>query len=156
MNCPYYDEIRVSSHFCVRVLRFNKEPDLFVSRRSRATKNRFFILLQVPKSSKLLRKVEVTSEYNEIKFETVNLTICDREPIHLPNLIQKYELLMVLTEPDLRIAELQFYLLMLRGTLIPQTPYPAGEGEQNPHYFLVFLSESRGDGFTYFHVTPVT
>ncbi len=146
MNCPYYDEIQVSSHFCVRVLRFNKEPDLFVARRSRATKNRFFILLQVPKSSKLLRKVEVTSEYNEIKFETVNLTICDREPIHLPNLIQKYELLMVLTEPDLRIAELQFYSLMLRGTPIHKRLLLREKGSKTPIIFS-FPSpagESRG------------
>jgi hypothetical protein len=41
----------------------------------------------------------------------------------------------------------------------PPTPSPAGEGEQNPYYFLVPLScgrGARGEGFTDFHVTPVT
>jgi hypothetical protein len=40
----------------------------------------------------------------------------------------------------------------------PPTPSPAGEGEQNPYYFLVPLScgrGARGEGFTDFHVTPV-
>jgi hypothetical protein len=40
----------------------------------------------------------------------------------------------------------------------PPTPSPAGEGEQNPYYFLVPLSYgrgARGEGFTAFHVTPV-
>jgi chemotaxis family two-component system sensor kinase Cph1 len=38
-------------------------------------------------------------------FETVNLTNCDREPIHIPESIQPHGVLMVLTEPDLRIAQ---------------------------------------------------
>jgi hypothetical protein len=40
----------------------------------------------------------------------------------------------------------------------PPPPSPAGEGEQNPYYFLVPLSYGRGvrgEGFTDFHVTPV-
>jgi chemotaxis family two-component system sensor kinase Cph1 len=39
------------------------------------------------------------------KFEAVNLTNCDREPIHIPSLIQPHGVLIVLTEPDLRIAQ---------------------------------------------------
>lgn len=35
--------------------------------------------------------------------ETVNLTNCDREPIHIPNSIQPHGVLMILSEPDLRI-----------------------------------------------------
>ncbi len=47
---------------------------------------------------------------NKLKIEldgldTVNLTNCDREPIHTPNHIQPQGLLMVLAEPDLRIVQ---------------------------------------------------
>jgi len=48
-----------------------------------------------------LRQVEPDS----YEFEAINLTNCDREPIHIPSLIQPHGLLIVLTEPDLRIAQ---------------------------------------------------
>jgi chemotaxis family two-component system sensor kinase Cph1 len=38
------------------------------------------------------------------ELDTVNLTNCDREPIHIPNYIQPQGLLLVLSEPDLRIT----------------------------------------------------
>jgi light-regulated signal transduction histidine kinase (bacteriophytochrome) len=38
--------------------------------------------------------------------EEINLTNCDREPIHIPDAIQSHGVLMVLTEPDLRIAQI--------------------------------------------------
>ncbi len=38
------------------------------------------------------------------KLDTVNLTNCDREPIHIPNYIQPQGLLLALAEPDLRIT----------------------------------------------------
>jgi two-component system, chemotaxis family, sensor kinase Cph1 len=38
------------------------------------------------------------------QLDTVNLTNCDREPIHIPNYIQPQGLLLLLSEPDLRIA----------------------------------------------------
>ncbi|MGK7901269.1 MAG: ATP-binding protein [Hormoscilla sp.] len=37
--------------------------------------------------------------------ETVNLTNCDREPIHIPGHIQPHGILFVLSEPDLRIEQ---------------------------------------------------
>jgi len=37
--------------------------------------------------------------------ETVNLTNCDREPIHMPGHIQPHGILFVLSEPDLRIEQ---------------------------------------------------
>jgi len=37
--------------------------------------------------------------------EEINFTNCDREPIHIPAAIQPHGVLMVLTEPDLRIAQ---------------------------------------------------
>lgn len=37
--------------------------------------------------------------------ETVNLTNCDREPIHIPGSIQPHGILFVLSEPDLRIEQ---------------------------------------------------
>ena len=43
-----------------------------------------------------------TDKINEI--DPVNLTNCDREPIHIPNYIQPQGLLLALTEPDLRIT----------------------------------------------------
>ena len=39
------------------------------------------------------------------ELDTVNLTNCDREPIHTPNCIQPQGLLLVLAEPDLRIVQ---------------------------------------------------
>ncbi len=51
--------------------------------------------------NKLLQQVD--PDFDE--FESVNLTNCDREPIHIPSLIQPHGLLIVLTEPDLRIAQ---------------------------------------------------
>jgi light-regulated signal transduction histidine kinase (bacteriophytochrome) len=38
-----------------------------------------------------------------IRSEEVNLTNCDREPIHIPGFIQPHGLLLVLSEPDFRI-----------------------------------------------------
>jgi len=38
------------------------------------------------------------------ELDTVNLTNCDREPIHIPNYIQPQGLLLALAEPDLRIT----------------------------------------------------
>jgi two-component system, chemotaxis family, sensor kinase Cph1 len=38
------------------------------------------------------------------ELDTVNLTNCDREPIHIPNYIQPQGLLLTLAEPDLRIT----------------------------------------------------
>ncbi len=46
---------------------------------------------------------QVDHDFHE--FASVNLTNCDREPIHIPSLIQPHGLLIVLTEPDLRIAQ---------------------------------------------------
>ncbi len=37
--------------------------------------------------------------------EAVNLTNCDREPIHIPSSIQPHGVLMVLSEPDLKITQ---------------------------------------------------
>jgi PAS domain S-box-containing protein len=51
--------------------------------------------------NKLLRQVDRDFD----GFEAVNLTNCDREPIHIPSLIQPHGLLIILTEPDLRIAQ---------------------------------------------------
>jgi light-regulated signal transduction histidine kinase (bacteriophytochrome) len=51
--------------------------------------------------NKLLRQVD--RDFDE--FEAVNLTNCDREPIHIPSLIQPHGVLIVLTEPDLRITQ---------------------------------------------------
>jgi len=39
------------------------------------------------------------------QLDTVNLTNCDREPIHIPNCIQPQGLLLVLDEPDLQIVQ---------------------------------------------------
>ena len=39
------------------------------------------------------------------RLDTVNLTNCDREPIHIPNCIQPQGVLLVLAEPDLRIVQ---------------------------------------------------
>ena len=39
------------------------------------------------------------------ELDTVNLTNCDREPIHTPNYIQSQGVLMVLAEPDLQIIQ---------------------------------------------------
>ncbi|PZO42730.1 MAG: hypothetical protein DCF19_06785 [Pseudanabaena frigida] len=38
-------------------------------------------------------------------FDSVNLTNCDREPIHIPRAIQSHGILMVLSDPDLSIAQ---------------------------------------------------
>ncbi|WP_260446297.1 MULTISPECIES: hypothetical protein [unclassified Nostoc] len=35
--------------------------------------------------------------------ETIDLTNCDREPIHIPNLIQPHGVLLVLQDPTLEI-----------------------------------------------------
>lgn len=43
---------------------------------------------------------------NEIVAVQTDLTNCDREPIHIPNLIQPHGLLLVLKEPDLEIVQL--------------------------------------------------
>ncbi|PZO42728.1 MAG: cyanobacterial phytochrome A [Pseudanabaena frigida] len=48
--------------------------------------------------------IQITkSEPNPL--DTVNLTNCDREPIHTPNCIQPQGLLLVLAEPDLKIVQ---------------------------------------------------
>lgn len=52
------------------------------------------------------------------EFEAVNLTNCDREPIHIPSLIQPHGLLMILTEPDLRIAQVSANALEILGIAI--------------------------------------
>jgi len=39
------------------------------------------------------------------RLDTVNLTNCDREPIHIPNRIQPQGVLLVLDEPELRIVQ---------------------------------------------------
>jgi chemotaxis family two-component system sensor kinase Cph1 len=52
---------------------------------------------------------------NEFEFEAVNLTNCDRELIHIPSLIQPHGLLLVLTEPDLRIAQVSGNSLDILG-----------------------------------------
>ncbi|BBC24412.1 ATP-binding protein [Pseudanabaena sp. ABRG5-3] len=62
---------------------------------------------------KLLRTLP--NEFNEFQFEAVNLTNCDREPIHIPSLIQPHGLLLVLTEPDLRIAQVSGNSLDILG-----------------------------------------
>lgn len=49
------------------------------------------------------------------EFEAVNLTNCDREPIHIPSLIQPHGVLIVLTEPDLRIAQVSANSLEILG-----------------------------------------
>lgn len=55
------------------------------------------------------------NELNEFQFEAVNLTNCDREPIHIPSLIQPHGLLLVLTDPDLRIAQVSGNSLEILG-----------------------------------------
>ncbi|PZU96133.1 MAG: hypothetical protein DCE90_10320 [Pseudanabaena sp.] len=61
--------------------------------------------------NKLLQQVD--PDFDE--FEAVNLTNCDREPIHIPSLIQPHGLLIVLTEPDLRIAQVSANALKVLG-----------------------------------------
>ncbi len=56
---------------------------------------------------------QVGQDYHE--FEAVNLTNCDREPIHIPSLIQPHGLLLILTEPDLRIAQVSANSLAILG-----------------------------------------
>jgi chemotaxis family two-component system sensor kinase Cph1 len=56
---------------------------------------------------------QVDHDFDE--FEAVNLTNCDREPIHIPSLIQPHGLLMILTEPDLRIAQVSANSLEILG-----------------------------------------
>jgi len=56
--------------------------------------------------------------HNSDEFEAVNLTNCDREPIHIPSLIQPHGLLMILTEPDLRIAQVSANALEILGIAI--------------------------------------
>lgn len=50
--------------------------------------------------------------------EAVNLTNCDREPIHIPNSIQPHGVLIVLSEPDLRIMQISNNTFDILG-LIP-------------------------------------
>ncbi len=47
--------------------------------------------------------------------DSVNLTNCDREPIHIPESIQPHGVLMMLTEPDLRIAQVSENTLEILG-----------------------------------------
>ena len=61
--------------------------------------------------NKLLQQVD--RDFDE--FEAVNLTNCDREPIHIPSLIQPHGILMILTEPDLRIAQVSANCLDILG-----------------------------------------
>ncbi|MEA5477299.1 ATP-binding protein [Pseudanabaena galeata UHCC 0370] len=56
--------------------------------------------------------------HNFDESEAVNLTNCDREPIHIPSLIQPHGLLMILTEPDLRIAQVSANALEILGIAI--------------------------------------
>jgi light-regulated signal transduction histidine kinase (bacteriophytochrome) len=56
--------------------------------------------------------------HNFDESETVNLTNCDREPIHIPSLIQPHGLLIILTEPDLRIAQVSANALEVLGIAI--------------------------------------
>ena len=56
---------------------------------------------------------QVDRDFDE--FEDVNLTNCDREPIHIPSLIQPHGLLIILTEPDLRIAQVSANCLDILG-----------------------------------------
>ncbi|MEA5486015.1 MULTISPECIES: ATP-binding protein [Pseudanabaena] len=56
--------------------------------------------------------------HNFDESEVVNLTNCDREPIHIPSLIQPHGLLMILTEPDLRIAQVSANALEILGIAI--------------------------------------
>lgn len=46
------------------------------------------------------------SQTESITSETVDLTNCDREPIHIPGRIQPHGLLLVLSEPDLTIVQI--------------------------------------------------
>lgn len=64
--------------------------------------------------------------HNFAESETVNLTNCDREPIHIPSLIQPHGLLIVLTEPDLRIAQVSANCLEFLGIAIADL-LPRGE-----------------------------
>lgn len=56
--------------------------------------------------------------HNFDESEAVNLTNCDREPIHIPSLIQPHGLLIILTEPDLRIAQVSANALEVLGIAI--------------------------------------
>ncbi|MBD2189168.1 ATP-binding protein [Pseudanabaena mucicola] len=57
-------------------------------------------------------------DHDFYEFEAINLTNCDREPIHIPSLIQPHGLLIVLTEPDLRIAQVSANSLDILGIAI--------------------------------------
>jgi two-component system, chemotaxis family, sensor kinase Cph1 len=46
------------------------------------------------------------SQTEQITPETVDLTNCDREPIHIPGRIQPHGILLVLSEPDLTIVQI--------------------------------------------------
>ncbi len=45
------------------------------------------------------------NEYELITAQTVDLTNCDREPIHIPGLIQPHGIVFILQEPDLKILQ---------------------------------------------------
>lgn len=47
--------------------------------------------------------------------ETVDLTNCDREPIHIPGLIQPHGVLLVLQEPELEIIQVSSNTFELLG-----------------------------------------
>jgi len=70
------------------------------------------------------------------RLDTVNLTNCDREPIHIPNCIQPQGVLLVLAEPDLRIVQVSENAPDILGIAVADLlDRPLGD----------FISSDRGD-----------
>jgi len=70
------------------------------------------------------------------RLDTVNLTNCDREPIHIPNCIQPQGVLLVLAEPDLRIVQVSENAPEILGIAVADLlDRPLGD----------FISSDRGD-----------
>jgi chemotaxis family two-component system sensor kinase Cph1 len=64
--------------------------------------------------------------------ETVDLTNCDREPIHIPGAIQPHGLLLTMTEPDLVVRQCSANITLLLGRTVEEVrgaPLTAVVGE---------------------------
>ena len=70
------------------------------------------------------------------ELDTVNLTNCDREPIHTPNCIQPQGLLLVLAEPDLRIVQVSENAPEILGIAVT---------DLLDRHLANFISSDRGD-----------
>jgi len=75
--------------------------------------------------------------------EAVNLTNCDREPIHIPNSIQPHGVLMVLSEPDLRIMQISNNTFDILG-LIPADLLDRSLGEFISGEYLDLIRKCLG------------